>query len=301
MEKIIVKFVIFIFISFNCIAQPNGGFENWSTEYTYLVPDNWQTLNFLSITTPPNPISAYKATGIDKHSGNFALKLKTIFVSTNPVPDIIDDTVGLVFKGKVIFFPPTINFGFPFTERPEKLEFWSKYSPVGNDTGGAIVVLRKWNGLGQDTIASGRIFLSATGLFTKFQVNLNYFSTELPDSADIIFGSSLKNGRSRVGSTLYIDDVAFTGWVGIQEKDVYSDKVKIVPNPATDAINILAQIDEANNVNITDAGGKEIGLYLIRNYCVNINTELFAKGIYFYEIRDKKNKVLTKDKFVIIR
>jgi len=30
-------------------AQPNGGFENWSTVYTLQEPDSWQTLNFISL------------------------------------------------------------------------------------------------------------------------------------------------------------------------------------------------------------------------------------------------------------
>ncbi len=282
-------------------AQPNGGFENWSTVFNYQKPDDWQTLNFLSVLTPTNPLSAFKATGIDKHSGNYALKLKTIFVNNNPSPSVIDDTIGGVFTGRINISPPSYKYGFPYTGRPEKLEFWAKYAPVGIDTGGARVFMQKWNGTSTDTIALGETIINATEAYTLFQINLIYYSTALPDTVTIVFGSSKGINQARVGSTIYIDDVVFTGWVGVDEKDLFFDKVKIFPNPATDEVNILAQIDEANKVKVLDATGKLAGVYTIRNYNATINTSLFARGVYFYEISDKKDKILTKGKFSVVR
>jgi hypothetical protein len=297
----LIIFVISVFAVFNCIAQLNGGFENWHDEYLYQVPDDWQTLNFLSIVVPPNPLSAFKATGIDKHTGNYALKLKTFFVNNNPVPDIIDDSVGLAFTGKVNYSPPEINFGFAYTGRPEKLVFWSKYMPVGNDTGGVIIVLQKWNGSGQDTIAYGRIYIPETPAYSLFEVSLTYYSSALPDTATIIFGASLKAGRTRVGSTIYIDDVAFSGWVGLIEKDLFTDKVKIFPNPAKESLTIAAEFKGAENVKIVDALGKTTGIYKIQNCFANVNTNLFVQGTYFYEICDINGNVFTRGKFNVLR
>lgn len=299
MKKPVALLSVIVFAVSNCLAQPNGGFENWSTVSTYQTPDSWQTLNFLSIFS--NPISAFKATGVDIHSGSYALKIKTIFVNNNPAPNAIDDTVGLIFTGKIYLNPPSYRYGFPYTGRPEKLEFWSKYIPVGTDTGGARVVLRKWNGTGNDTIAFGEMQIASTEAYTHMKINLTYYSTEMPDSAAIIFASSENGDNARVGSTIYLDDVAFTGYVGIDEPNYYADKVKIFPNPATDALNILAKIEEANNVKISDTSGKQIGIYKIQNFSTKVNTSLFAAGIYFYEICDKKDRVLTKGKFNVIK
>jgi len=301
MKKLLVIFVIIISGILNCQAQPNPGFENWSTVYNYQSPDGWANLNFLSILPPPNPLSAFKATGIDKHSGNYALKIKTIFVSNNPAPDKIDDTVGLVFTGKIGISPPSYKYGFPFTDRPEKLEFWSKYTPVGSDTGGVRIVLLKYTSNGRDTVALGELFINSTVDYTLFQCNLTYYSNESPDTAAIIFGSSKRKAYARVGSTLYVDDLAFVGVVGIGDRDPYAEKVKSFPNPATDVVNILAQIDEANSVKVSDVLGKPIGEYKIQNFTTKINTSTFTKGIYLYEIRDKKDRILTKGKFNIIK
>lgn len=300
MKKILIILTVLVCENLNSFAQPNGGFENWTTVYTYQVPDGWANLNFLSIFTPQN-LSAFKATGLDKHSGNYALKLKTIYVYNNPAPDKIDDTVGIVFTGKININPASYKYGFAYTGRPEKLEFWAKYIPVGNDTAGVRVVLLRWNGTGHDTIAFGELVIKATDVYTLFQYNLTYNSTAIPDTAAIVFGSSKRYADARVGSTLFVDDVAFTGWVGIEEHDLFADKVKIFPNPATDNVNILAQIDEATNIKIIDALGKPVGEYKIQNYSATINTSLFAEGLYFYQIRNKKARILTKGKFNVIK
>jgi hypothetical protein len=301
MKKAVITFVFLTSLLSNAVSQPNGGFENWSTEFNYQAPDGWQTLNFISVFAPPNSLSAFKATGVDKHSGNYALKLKTMFINNNPLPGTVYDTIGYVFTGKVNVSPPSLKFGIPYVGRPEKLELWAKYFPVGMDLAGVSISLQKWNGTSTDTIAYGDIIIDSTLIYTLFQINIVYQSTELPDTMIIGFTSSYKKSKARVGSTLYLDDVALTGWVGIDEQNIYTDKVKVFPNPATDAISINAEIDEADNIQLIDVSGKLIGNYKIQNYNVNINTALFAEGIYFYEIRDNKNTPLTKGKFNVVK
>lgn len=286
----------------NCCAQPNAGFENWSTVYTLLEPDNWQTGNFGSLASPPNPLSAFRATGVDKHSGNYALQLKTAFLNNNFFPQFFADTMGLVFTGRLANSPPAAKFGYPYTGRPEKLEFWAKYQPVGNDIAEVGVALRKWNGISSDTIAFGYITFGTTSQYALFQINLIYKLPGLPDTAVIGIASSMNIGTARVGSTLFIDDLAYTGWVGIDESSINgADKIKIFPNPAKEYVTIHTQIEDAENVQVTDVTGRAIGLYKIQNYLANINTCAFAGGIYLYEICDKKNKILAKGKFNVAK
>ena len=299
------KFTILVTVIFcgilNGSAQPNPGFENWHTELLYEVPNSWQTFDLFSLAFQNCPLSAFKATGIDKYSGTYALKLKSVEFPHGAAPAEIGDTGSLAFTGKININPYTYKYGFPYIGRPEKMEFYSKYAPVGNDTGFSGVMLRKWNDVKNDTIAIGWIDINSTPSYSPFQINLTYFSTEIPDSASIIFLSSKGPGCARVGSTLYVDDVLFTGWVGIKEADLYVDKIKTFPNPAKDVVNILVQIDEANNVKAIDASGKPMGIFKIQNYKAIINTSLFSSGIYFFEILDKKDKILTKGKFNVVK
>lgn len=301
MKRTAATFLILTSLILNSIAQPNGGFEYWTPEYTYENPDDWQTFNFLSILGPPNPLSAFKAIGLDKYSGNYALMLKSVFVNNNPMPGNIPDTFGCAFKGKIELSPTSFKAGFPYTGRPEKLEFYSKYSPVGDDSGLVGVYLRKWNGIIYDTIGMGMLTVSTTPTYEMFELSINYSSTEQPDSAIIVFYSSKDSTTARVGSTLFVDDVIFKGWVGIEEQTSYPDKVHVFPNPAKDNTSIVTEIEGAENIRIIDVSGKVIGWYKIQNYKASINTGSFAEAMYFYEIRDKKEKVLTKGKFNVVK
>ena len=280
-------------------AQPNGGFENWSTEFSYEEPDEWQTLNPMSLTTPPNPLCAFKAIGSDKHSGNYALKIKSVYMNHNLAPGIIPDTFGCAFKGIITVSPISFKPGYPYTGRPEKLEFWSKYFPVGNDSGRADVILKKWNGTHVDTVASGEIVIAGSPVYSKYEVNLVYRTSELPDSAVIAFFSSdILNAR--VGSTLFVDDVLFTGWVGISDISK-PDKLKIYPNPAKEEITIETGTDGADNVRVISSIGSEIGVYGVDNQSAIIDVREFPGANYFFEIRNDKNKVLGAGKFSVVK
>jgi hypothetical protein len=300
MKKLVFIFTILIFEMLNLKAQSNGGFENWSLSFGIEDPDTWQTLNFFSV-YPVNSLSAFKVSGVDKHSGNFALKLKTVYIQNNPNPSLTGDTTGGIFTGKITFSPFAYQYGFPYTGRPEKLDFWSKYIPVGADTAGAVVVLKRWNGFYTDTIAVGSLFINATPGYTKFSVDLVYYSTEIPDSAFVGFASSKSSNIARINSTLYVDDVTFTGWVGINKYEKNVGAVKLYPNPANDYLNISTTFPEADNIAIKDISGKFIGVYNIQNYLVSINTGLFEDGIYFFQIHDKKGAILTNGKFSVVK
>lgn len=306
MKKISVLFVVF-FQAITISAQPNGGFEDWITEFSYETPEHWQTLNFLSLTTPPNPLSAFKAIGADKHSGNYALKLKSVFLNQNPLPDSImqafemADTVGLAFTGKIYLSPLSFEEGFTYTSRPEKLQFWAKYAPVGGDSAVVYAYLKKWNGNTSDTVAFGNKAISATPVYTFFEMPVNYRSNELPDSAFIGFLSSKDHVSARVNSTLFVDDVAFTGWVGLDEDKPEDRVAKVFPNPARNTVTIYASSEGAEIINLRDISGRIVFSGNLQDKKTSINTDLFSQGVYFYEILDNNNKVLYRDRFNVTK
>lgn len=300
MKNIICIFSL-LFVAMCCRAQPNSDFEHWSSVYGSLTPDGWQTLNFLTMTSPPNPRSVFRASGVDAHSGTYAMKLTTIYVSTNPIPQFVDDTMGAAFTGKVNISSGTYNYGFPYSDRPQRLEFWAKYLPVGNDSAGVRIILRKWNGVKTDTIAEGELVFLEKLNYTLFKADLTYFSNAVPDTGIIFFASSRHSSLARVNSTLYVDDIVFTGSVGIENQNFLTDKVKVYPNPAKDNLTIQVEIKEADNIEITDISGKIIGIYKIESTKLNVNTALYMQGTYFYAVRDQKNRIVTKGKFNVVK
>ncbi len=300
MKKVLL-FILVLFIVSDNWAQPNGGFETWITEFSYETPESWQTFNILSLGNPPASLSAFKVTGLDKHSGNYALKLKSVFANSEAVSEAFGDTAGGTYTGKIIYSPFSFKYGFSYGERAEKLEFWAKYNPIGNDTGGAAVILTKWMGTYTDTIAGGLFDIPPTPNYTLFQKTLEYRSEQIPDTATIFFYTSKKAINARLNSTLFLDDVSLTGWVGIDEQKRPLLKAKVFPNPATELLTIQVVSGEADNAVLTDISGRNIGEYKVVNDRVNIDTRQFQNGIYFYELKDNKNISLTKGKFNVLK
>jgi hypothetical protein len=301
MKKIFSIGVFVCCIILNNNAQPNPSFENWVTAFNYEVPESWQTLNFLQFTLPPNPLSVTKAVGIDVHSGNYALKLKTIQITTNPAPQILDDTMGLIFTGLINISPVYYKQGFPYTSRPDKLTFWFKYLPVGSDTGGVRVQLKKYYDSTTHIVGQGEVNINQNLTYTQLVVDITYNTDDIPDTCSIIFASSKSIQVARVGSVLYVDDVALSGWVGIDEHQKPTEKVTVFPNPAKDNITFELKMEEAKSIRINDIAGKKIDVFFINNSNVTINTSGYQQGIYLYEIVDKNNELLTKGKFNVVK
>jgi hypothetical protein len=300
-SKNILAFVFFVFLFHENSAQPNGGFENWITEFSYETPEDWQTMNVLSLTTPPNPLSAFKSSGIDKYSGFYGLKIQSIHVTNNPAPAGIADTFGVVFKGKITISPTSFKPGFPYNARPEKLQFYSKYNPVGNDTALVWVLLRKWNGVATDTIAFGVLEIAATPIFGLFEIPLIYQSdSQYPDSADIAFFSSRDSLTARVGSALFVDDVLFTGWVGMDEYTYTPENIKLYPNPIKNELNIDFSSRLINPTAIIyDCSGKKVETYTLDLNSSKLDLSGLLSGFYFLELKNN-NLPIYREKLQII-
>lgn len=300
--KHIITIIGILFVLINgTSAQPNGGFENWSTEFSYETPDGWQTFNALIYSTPPSPLSAFKVSGIDKYSGNYALKLKSVQVYNDVITNLFGDTAGGTYTGKIIYTPFAFKYGFAYAGRAEKLEFWSKYHPVGSDTAGAIVFFSKWTGTSTDTIAVGVISIPSTPIYSLFQMNLEYYSEQTPDSATIFFYTSQNAQRARLNSTLFIDDVLLSGWVAVDENKLKTIRVKAFPNPASESITIEVQQADAAKVRITDVSGRLTGEYNLINKNIRIDTRNYSNGLFFYEVLESKGRALAKGKFNIVK
>lgn len=304
MKKTTLLFVLVLFQAVIGLSQPNAGFENWVSEFSYESPQSWQTFNFLSfVTAPPTAITAFKATGINVHSGNYALKLKSEEVIHPDLKEMFGDTAGGIFTGNLTLTPLALRFGVPYSSRPEKLTFWAKYQPVGSDVGGGLTILTKWNSVynRRDTIGFGASIITASVNYTFFETTLQYYSEEAPDSLLIAFTTSQYKTTARLNSTLYLDDLAFVGYVSAQDYEKQAKQVKLYPNPANEYIIIQTSgIKDAKSIAIMDVSGKQITQSAVDKESSFIDTKNFAPGIYFYECIGSEQNILKRGKFSII-
>ncbi len=307
------------FGTFNAQAQavPNGGLENWGSSLGQpSEPTSWVTGNILAapIATFPNPntnpTSVFKTTTAGEfHGGVAAMKITTVKLNQNPLASSgFNDTVGMAVVGQAQLSPsPALKQGFPYTGRPNQLDFWYKYTPTGIDNGGALAILTKWTGSTRDTVAEAYFFIpSGVSAMSSGSVVLvyrpAYNAAGNPDTAIVGFSSSIGSlfntytVRPKIGSALWVDDVDLTGThVGIKENSK-SNEFRVFPNPATALINFAFNSEEAGKVELYDVTGKKVNVVNIEDKKARINTDNLANGLYIYRIMDNDKKVMATGK-----
>ncbi len=299
---------------------PNGGFENWGAALSQpSEPTNWVTGNILAapiVTFPSpntNPTSAYKATATGEfNSGTAAMKVTTVKLNSNPLANSgINDTIGFALVGQAQLSPTAgLVRGFQFTGRPDKFEFFYRYTPTGADNAGATAILTKWVNGKRDTVAKAffteaSMVGSFTGKAVQFIYTPAYDAAGNPDTAIVGFASSVGSlfntypVRPKIGSALWVDDVSFSGThIGVKELTKAVD-IRSYPNPASAFVMFTASDESAAKVEIFDLTGKKVGVASFEERKVKVNTENLADGLYIYRILNSDRKVITTGKLNI--
>lgn len=270
---------------------PNGGFESWTGFGLYEMPDAWKTTDSLSMSvgTP----SATKET-TDMHGGLYALKLTPFFFVFTNIP-------GAASNGVINTTTFQIIGGSPDTVRHAKLSGWYKYAPVSGDSCTISVTMYKRNGATRDVIGSGIFGTSAaTSAYTPFDVNMNYSSINTPDSVLIsIFSSAM--GSAHLGTTLLIDDLAFSGFVGIHEIPGVVNSLNTFPNPAQNELNVSVDLQKniRTRFEISDLNGRKVSSFEMKSLNEKFDVSFLVSGNYFYRLADENGNTLGSGKFSI--
>ena len=295
--------------SFCAFAQACWDFESW----TGTEPSGWISANELML-LPGNPQSAFQDTNaVNVHGGKKALKLVSVTM-TSAVAGL-PNPIGLAAPGRLVSFAP--KFGMPFTGRPATVDFWYKYTPTAGDSAEFLIFLR--NSVTHDTLGFGHWTHGAavTG-YTLQTVPITYnpaYSTELPDSMALTFSASkLFNANytmcltcGKAGSILWVDDITFNGWNGINEHPS-SEGMSLYPNPASDHITISADVNDAFAIRAFDVTGKLVATapLALSNSAINrksgvLNTSDLSAGMYSYSVLDKNGVALRAGKFSVVK
>lgn len=276
-----------VFMALSGTAQQvtNNGFEDWTSQGTYEDPDGWGTFNFIADFGLPSTTTK----DADANSGSFAAKLTTTEVTFFGTTDTV---TGFLTLGSFDVA------GEPFTAMPTSMEFYYKYDSPGADSGGAVVTLTKWDAVNntQAIIGTGEMIISQALAYTQGSVNINYMSTETPDSIQIMFISSTA-AMPVPGSALYVDDVSFTtqaSAVAVLE----ADRTRIFPNPAKDYLYIKTEGLQASSIEITDLSGRVIDVISIEASSKADIAHLPA-GNYLYQLKDG-NIPVSRGKFTVM-
>ncbi len=268
---------------------PNPGMEQWTNNGTYEDPNGYFTSNFY--VGLGAPASVTKTT--DKHGGLYAAKLTTFLASIGPSNDTVSALLSI----------GDFNTGAdaaPFSTRPANMNVWFKYTSA-QDTGVAVAILSKWNatsGLRETVAIAGTEFTGNVSSYTQRSEQFDYLSNLTPDSISLLIFSSIAEVPIP-GSSLYIDDLSFSGNVGLAENS--AQEIKVYPNPAIDRLNIDLSQEGKYRVEIMDMNAKKISTVSFTGKKETIDLTGISQGLYIYMIYDEKNQITSVGKFNLIK
>ena len=201
---------------------PNSGFENWTSVGSYIIPDNWGTLN--PVTYPSGIYTCMK--GAPGNPGATFLKLIS---KTVPGMGVMP---GIAVSGVLNTTTFQAVSGFPYANRPISLRGNWQYMAYGADQGHISVYLTKWKtDLNARTIVGQVVYLLPGMVMSwlNFALPITYNNYDIPDSAMITFAAS---GTVPVeASYLYIDNLSFYGsTLGIEDQTAPVELL-VYPNP----------------------------------------------------------------------
>lgn len=85
--------------------------------------------------------------------------------------------------------------------------------------------------------------------------------------------------------------------------DAQSKLLVFYPNPATSAITFEYQrgYDKTFSIQLYNFMGKKVYEFITSSQRMNVSLTDFYRGVYIYQLRDKKGKILESGKFQIVK
>ena len=294
--------------SFTALAQdvPNGGFEDWATftgsgstgSYNYDLPDFWKTTDSVSMANGPFQQSAIRETA-NVHGGASALHLKTWPLNI-PLP-INAPVPGVASNGSINTTTLSIIGGTPDTVRHRKLTGYYRYTKAGSDTASIVVGLYKYDtGTNtRKTVAAGTLKIgeSTSGTaYVSFDLDLTYIEGYKPDSMLMYIATGpLALNSGTVGTELWIDDLAFSGTVGIDELASPVKNLSVFPQPAAADLNVSFELERPLQLEarLLDLSGKLVLTQALESNRGSLDVANLPAGNYLLNIADERGQVFS--------
>ena len=251
-----------------CQSIPNPGFETWSTAGMFLAPDGWAV--------SPGVIQSTQS-----RTGTYALQC-TVDTFTNPRTAALDTVVGSAYSGAATMGPPApgsnLN-GFALTTRPDSLTGWFKFHAMGPDTAAVVITISKWSVATNSRLVVGQAVypvMQSDSVYQRFSMALQYANDSIPDTCVIQVLSANPTAPRHIGTSIWVDDLAFTNVPSAIATAVKTANVMAWPVPFTDVLTVGLETAEI----------KEISLYNISGVAVVttsnpvLHTSYIPSGIY---------------------
>lgn len=294
MKKVILLSWLLSLSAFVAIAQnaatPNPGFENWTQQSNYWNPNSWNNLN--SSTYILGVFTCQRASAAaDVHSGSYAIKLttKSVFgITAN----------GIASTATLITTPPYgITGGIPYTDRPDSIVGWYKYTPANaNDSGFVQFALLTNN---YDTIGMVKFNTPNTPVtsYTRFSKAITYLSPATPELSYWILSAS-DGVNPVVNSVLIVDDIDLIFVTTPVTGEPVKSPIAPVSNLVQEEIVIKNPSEKQVFFELTDLSGRMVMREEITHHRQSISSAMLNNGIYIYRLSDLNGSVHSSGKVI---
>ncbi len=285
-----------------CIAVgqqqiPNAGLEEWtlvkgsSGFKDYEEPtQGWTSGNgVIHIAAGADPVCERST---DAHSGAACAKLTTRRI----FGQIASGSLYLgLFRLDLANPASSAKRGIPFAGPvPTRFRGWYRYAPAGGDSAAIYAMFTKWDGSRRVILGEARLSIAnATPTWTSFDVAVPSLA-EAPDSMSVVAASSAggENFRGDAGSTLWVDDLAFS-WeaVSVAGSDeppavIFDGSILHVHDPSASAV--LA----------SDVSGRVMQLPLVNDG--RVDCTVLPRGAWLFRVVAVNGQVLASTMGIVL-
>lgn len=265
----------------------NGGFEVWDTTYTACYAPVLN--NDFGVSHTGGSLQKWyylqefacgAARTTDSYNGNYALLMYNWYN----------------YDYGRVYYSDTINF------RPQYLQGYYKYDVGEIDSlpqGPLNILLTKFNGTTNDTIAIGNFHFDTISVYTPFQVEINYFSSLTPDSIfiSIINSKNPCSWPNVVCNLLYLDDLKLSNTpLGIKDINSYDAQLKVYPNPFSTKITLQSnKVFQNATLEVYNLYGQRVRqIKNIYGHSIILYRKNLSNGLYFVRLIQGHRTIGTK-------
>lgn len=265
----------------------NGDFESWVNRSkngtTYSDPEFWYTLN--SLTAFGMEPTTWASN--NPKSGTKAVYLETTSQTFGVIPGILACNNFLDAMGT-----PDMDLNkIPFQSRPAAISFWHKSNPASGDSSAFNFTLSKFKNNAHQIIAKAAWTKgNSDSTYQYVKVFFEYYSDENPDSASIIFSSSINGFDPVIGSSLLLDEVRLE-YISSGIEKYETPKIELYPNPSNDHKVYFNSNNNFETYTVKDLQGKEVKNGKL--FSNEINLEELKTGIYILQLTNSNNQSYT--------
>ena len=275
-------------------AMPNGDMETWDAGIGYDNPTGWNSFDSWAA-WETSPETTVKKDFLNPFEGLFCAELQSKNITFAGLFN--KDVPGALLNADSIRRDPVnalgplaiYGWGTPWPERPEKVSGYYEYTPT---TGDAVFFYAEFwtnDGSGKNVIGTGSFMAGDTvSDYTRFEFDINWTSTDDPDSVGFIFSNTPNLDTPMLGSVLFLDSLSLIyGQMSNYAGSVADDlglAINVFPNPVTNLMQLENPMEEAAVLTVFNADGREVMLEEMLPGVNQFQVGGLPAGMYLYRI-----------------